>query len=144
MGLSNGDTAEVLFKLRCLERGLIPSMPYGLRRYDFIVDNGKTLLRVQVKMANTPRDRDRYQFNLKPNGKGYTSEQVDVFAFYIATHDLWYFVPYSHLKNPRVMRIYPDSTLHKAYEEAWYILSKWDSTSAAFWGYTKNDLPPAL
>jgi hypothetical protein len=144
MGLSNGNTAEVLFKLRALEKGLIPSTPYGLQRYDFIIDNGKALIRVQVKMANKSDKTKAYRFNLQPNGKGYTDEQIDVFAFYIAPHDLWYIIPKSHVPLP-VMRIRPICPLeHKTYEEAWYILSNWESTSSKFSGNTKNDIPPAL
>lgn len=144
MSLSNGDTAEVLFKLRALEKGLIPSTPYGLRRYDFIIDNGTSLLRLQVKMANAVQKDSFYQFNLRPSGKRYTNEEVDVFAFYIAPTDTWYIVPRACI-NTTLMRIHSHSpNRYTIFEEAWYILSKWDSTSAAFSGYTKNDLPPAL
>lgn len=143
MGLSNGDTAEVLFKLRALEKGLIPSTPYGLRRYDFIIDNGKTLLKIQVKMANAVQG-NHFQFNLRPSGKKYTEDQVDVFAFYIAPLDTWYIVPRAHV-HTTLMRI-PEKTpnCYKAYEEAWYILSNSDSTSWTFSGNTKYDEPPAL
>lgn len=141
MGLSNGDTAEVLFKLRALEKGLIPSTPYGLRRYDFIIDNGKSLLKVQVKMANSI-SRGSFQFNISPNGKGYTLEQVDVIACYLAPLDQWYIIPKSHVKAS--LRIRPEDEAHKPFLEAWYILSNWDSTSPTFSGYTKNDNPPAL
>lgn len=141
MSLSNGDTAEVLFKLRALEKGLIPSTPYGLRRYDFIIDNGKSLLKVQVKMANAIQGT-HYQFNLRPSGKRYTHEQVDVFAFYIAPMDAWYIIPCNHLHSS-LMRIRPEDSTYKSYLEAWYILSNWDSTSSTFSGNTKNDIPPA-
>jgi hypothetical protein len=145
MILSNGDTAEVLFKLRCLEKGLTPCTPYGLRRYDFVIDNGKSLIKVQVKMANSAQKDSFYQFNIGPNGKRYTDEQVDVFAFYIAPTNTWYIMPHHILPPTTLMRI-PVLTPNRytSFEEAWYILSNWDLTYSKFSGKMKNDEPPAL
>ena len=46
---------EVLFLAQTMELGLIASRPYAPCKYDFVVDNGSTLMRVQVKMITATR-----------------------------------------------------------------------------------------
>lgn len=59
--------------------------------YDIVLDNGKKMLRVQVKTCEKPRkmlqrvnDIPAYQFSIKKHGKGnkqiYGSDEVDIFA----------------------------------------------------------------
>ena len=47
---------EVFFLAKTMELGLIASRPFIPCKYDFIIDNGHGLIRVQVKYTNSTRD----------------------------------------------------------------------------------------
>lgn len=47
-----GQIAATRTELRALELGFVPSRPIFDTRYDLILDNGKKLLRIQIKYAD--------------------------------------------------------------------------------------------
>ena len=77
----------------CCELGLSVSIPYGDNdRYDFIVDTGKQLLRIQVKTSHwMDDDCSSFSFNTRStnvNTKGsrsisYDENDIDFFATFI-------------------------------------------------------------
>lgn len=59
-----GDVGEAAFLLEALSRGFVVSKPFGSAvGYDFILDNGKSLFKVQVKAANKAKS-NRHQKNI--------------------------------------------------------------------------------
>ena len=85
-----------LTELQCLTAfyscGYKVSIPYGENcRYDFILDTGKQLLRVQIKTSSPLKNnKDGFKFatcSTKVNSKGsvqheYTKDEIDYFATY--------------------------------------------------------------
>src|SRR5271169_7224149 len=48
-----GELAEMMFMVKAAQKGFATAKPYGdSRRYDFIVDTGRRLWRVQVKSSS--------------------------------------------------------------------------------------------
>src|ERR1700758_1283858 len=63
-----GEMAEAAFVAKAASLGLCLSKPWGeSSRYDLIVDNGKRLLRVQVKSAHRAGEYGGYTFHAHGN-----------------------------------------------------------------------------
>lgn len=90
-----GNLTELQCITACYQLGYIVSIPYGENsRYDFILDIGNKLLRVQVKTSSNKRDiknpTDAIIFSCRStnvNSKGntthrYDKKQIDYFATY--------------------------------------------------------------
>ena len=112
MGKSQGEIAEIKFLLRARERGYDVSRPYGDNaKYDFILDIGNKLLKIQVK--SNSQKTDKYGSIKIGVGHGtsikkrYTSKQVDFFAIYLRCIDSFYLVPIRAINNRVTIRIYP-------------------------------------
>lgn len=129
-----GELAELRFQLQCHERGWTVSKPYGDNaRYDFIVDTGKRLLRVQVKSALTPGKqvgRTCYKVSSAyAGGSGpkirYTPDDVDFIAAYLQDCDVWYLIPITEIRTVQIC-LYSGRTsrgLYGAFKESWPLLS---------------------
>lgn len=56
-----GDIGECSFLLQALKRGFVVAKPFGsAESYDFILDTGKKLLKVQVKGGNANKKGNAY------------------------------------------------------------------------------------
>ena len=89
-----GEIAQLRVQLRAAEKGVILSKPLIDSRYDFILDDGKKLERVQVKYANGrwPNSQGSIRINLKSwEGRKlhrrYGSDEVDALLVYIPQID---------------------------------------------------------
>ena len=95
-----GEWAEVCFLWRASALGFTVSRPFGDNaRYDFVVDAGAGLLRVQVKSVSVAHRAD-YRIPASSGGrkkKAYTPGQIDFLAAYIIPEDAWYIIPYKVL-----------------------------------------------
>jgi hypothetical protein len=135
-----GEVAELSFILKATSLGLTPSRPYGERRpYDFLLECGKRVLRIQIKsvFSNRPRDGHRYSLNAgitrkqdstKKRGRvGYTSEEIDFIVAYVAAHDAWYVIPVDALQQRTFINLYPTGKTRtiggqfEKYREAWHL-----------------------
>lgn len=107
-----GDYAEQLFAAEAVKRGLLVSSPVApASPYDWIVDNGEKLLRVQVKSTNKLMKGSRHPryrvFAAKRQHKDqtravYSASEVDFFAVYIHGLESWFIIPFSAVKTDRV------------------------------------------
>lgn len=103
-----GLISEMRFQLAATLRGLTVSKPPAdSSPYDFIVDTGKKLLRVQVKSTRHRDSQHRYNFNLKTGNadRAYTAAQVHFFALYIVELDLFYIIPQALLRGRKTIKI---------------------------------------
>lgn len=79
-----GETSEAVILAELKKRGYTVSAPFGENaRYDFIVDDGKQLKKVQAKRAW--EDNGRVVFNTKSTTSNYTEtekEDIDSFMVY--------------------------------------------------------------
>lgn len=89
-----GEIAQLKVQLRAAEKGVVLSKPLVDSRYDFILDDGQRLERVQVKYASgkAPHSRGSVKVNLKSwEGRRlrrrYCAGEVDALLVYIPQID---------------------------------------------------------
>jgi hypothetical protein len=125
MSVYNGNIAELQFLLETTKKGAVVSRPQIQSTvYDFIVDNGNRVLKVQVKSC----------FSEGPNygvsvGRGKSSKipyergDIDVFAIFIAERFEWYFIPVSEVNGAVKITLCPDSqSKWNKFKNGWIIL----------------------
>ena len=109
---NQGELTELRFQLIATEMGLIVSKPFGDNQpYDFIVDNGNDLLKIQVKSTNTidsSTRSSRYRINpTKGNRvKEIYGNSIDYMACYIIELDKWYIIPSVYITGKSI-NLYP-------------------------------------
>ena len=144
----SGEVAEAAFLAKASRLGFGVAKPWGdSERYDFILDSGHGLVRVQVKSTQ------RYaqsRYRVKGTGSrddGYTLDEIDFLVAYIVPEDLWYVVPVAAFASRKGLRFYPHSGRHALYEqyrEAWCLMTlPRDSHDLNEWsaGPPASDLP---
>jgi hypothetical protein len=110
------------------------ALPYGhLHRYDFIVESGKNLWRVQVKTSGFMM-RGLYRLciyhSTKRTGHAYTESEIDFVAVYIIPEETWYILPVREVLGRQILLFRPkgytrpDPYAH--YREAWHLLREPD------------------
>lgn len=130
-----GDLGEVEFLHKAISLGLAIAKPYGQNhRYDFIVDDGKNLWRVQVKTCAAAQD-DLYKVGIYCTLHGvrvpYTDSEVDFVVVYIMLTKTWYVLPAREVAGQMYLRFRgPSETHHRdpyaRYREAWHLLREPD------------------
>lgn len=105
-----GDIAEIKFHLTAHERGYLLLSPLRPTRYDFAVDTGKKIVRVQVKSTSC-FVRDSYRVDVRWKGKNqvkqrYAPDQIDFIVAYVHTLDAWYIIPIKEVKGANLL-LYP-------------------------------------
>jgi PD-(D/E)XK nuclease superfamily protein len=120
-----GELAELAFLYRAAALGLGVLKPMGdSLPYDAAVDNGRCLLRVQVKSVGRPR-RNLYQIHtvhgIDPK-KPYTREQVDFLAAYVVSEELWLIVPVEVFAGRCAIYVPMKGPRYRQYREAWHLL----------------------
>jgi PD-(D/E)XK endonuclease len=125
-----GELSEAAFLLKAQSLGFKVAKPWGdSERYDFILDNGERLWRVQVKCTAYLRLGG---YDIQPvhtdqtHKAAYTADDIDFLVAHIIPLDLWYVVPVEALGPGMSLRFYPDGNCPRArfeqYREAWRLL----------------------
>jgi len=121
-----GEAVEAVFLAKATMLGFPVLKPWGdSRPYDFAVEGGRRLWRVQVKCATSHRGT-RCSARAAGSGELYTLEDIDYLAAYVIRKDLWYVVPAD--------AFVPRATVHfnygplsegmfEIYKEAWCLLT---------------------
>lgn len=113
--LSIGNIAEAAFALEALRQGLVVSKPVSTGEvYDFIVDSGKRLYKVQVKstaFVYIKNDKEvfvQFQIQKSVNGarQSYVRTDFDILACYISVKNLWHFVHVNDLGVANTLRFH--------------------------------------
>jgi hypothetical protein len=88
-----GEAVEAAFLAKATMLGFPVLKPWGdSRPYDFAVESGRRLWRVQVKCATSYRGT-RCDARAAGSGKLYTLDDIDFLAAYVIRKNLWYVVP---------------------------------------------------
>jgi len=92
-----GELAEMMFMVKAAQKGFATAKPYGdSRRYDFVLDVGQRLWRVQVK-SSSARQYGSYLVNLQRNANGevvpYDASEIDFVVAYVMPCDAWFVIP---------------------------------------------------
>ena len=135
-----GELSEAAFLHKAVSLGFKVTKPWGdSERYDFVLDSGQRLWRVQIKCTAAERAGG---YHIQPihfvYGKSkvvYTVDDIDVLAAHIVPLDLWYVVPVQALAQGTSLRLYPDDGCKTArfekYREAWDLFRGDDATEPA-------------
>ena len=129
-----GELGELAFILKSTAEGITASRPFGDRKpYDFLVEGGRRLFRVQVKACFLAQ-KGRRGFSVgasqhRRRGRAaYTADEIDFLAAYIAQLDTWYVIPVDAIKGRKFVQLYPrgiprkNAGLYEQYREAWHLL----------------------
>src|SRR5579864_2483068 len=125
-----GERSESDFQSAAIHRNFGIARPWGdSRRYDFILDNGSALFRVQVKCTECLR-ADAYETRATySEGKGravYTKKDIDFIAAHVVPLDIFYIIPVEICTTQPMLRFYPHRTARvmrlEPYREAWDLL----------------------
>jgi len=115
-----GNAAEMVAMVACSLHGYHVSIPFGGKSpYDFILDNGERLYRVQVKeiYAGKVGERSRWMVDfMKPRGAGlykryekYTESDCDLIVAVCVPHNAIYVFPIADVLDKRQASFYFDS-----------------------------------
>ena len=128
-----GELAELAFHHRARDMGFGVTKPYGNHEsYDFVVDSGNRLWRVQVKCSASFRHGG---YHLKAHhfthGQGpkreYTPKQIDILAAYILPARAWYIIPIRAFSPCTSLTLYPHKPGHNGkyehFREAWFLMA---------------------
>jgi hypothetical protein len=126
-----GEHSEAAFLLKATDEGFGIAKPWGdSERYDFIVDSGRRLWRVQLKCTASLRARGydvQSIYAIYGGGKVcYTADEIDVLVAYIIPKKTWYVLPIEVFAPSKSLRFYPDIECKRArwekYREAWDLM----------------------
>jgi len=124
-----GEWAELYFMMLAVGLGMKVLRLFGdSGRYDVGVENGRRVLRVQVKSTIYTRRNGGYSLNVNgPQRKKYEPGSVDFFAILLIPIDEWYIIPFEVLGRTNFsIHFTPGSAREKygRYREAWHLLKE--------------------
>jgi hypothetical protein len=126
-----GEPAEMMFMVKAARMGFATAKPYGdSRRYDFVVDVGDRLWRVQVK-SSSARQYGSYMVNLQRNANGtvvfYDASEIDFVVAFVMPCEAWFVIPVEAIYGRKTakMCLHGDPTSGKLakYWEAWALMT---------------------
>jgi len=129
-----GERSEAAF----LYRASNPDFNFGIakpwgdsRRYDFILDNGRRLHRIQIKCTESIRAQayeTRATYTTGKTRAVYTKDDIDFIAAHVVPLDIWYIIPVEICTPQPMLRFYPHRQAKKMrlepYREAWHLLQE--------------------
>lgn len=117
-----GEAAEAAFLAKATSLGFGVAKTWGdSERYDFILDSGRRLWRVQVKSTRRS-DGSRYIVKTRGRDKTYTAEEIDFIVAHIVPENLWYVIPIALAAARGQIYVSPGGSRHfrhEKYREAW-------------------------
>ncbi len=129
----SGEISEAAFLHKAISMGFRVTKPWGdSERYDFVLDSGKRLWRVQIKCTATLHAGG---YHIQPihyvygeRKLVYTEDEIDVLAAHIVPLNVWYVVPVQALAQGASLRLYPEGGCERArfekYREAWDVFRR--------------------
>lgn len=128
-----GEIVEIAFLHAVANMGFAVTQPYGdSEAYDFIVDSGSRLWRVQVKSCMCRLGLTYYLRAVHRSGTAraqgpYTAEQIDILAVYIIPAGAWYIIPVEAFSPSTSLAFCPHNPVaagaYEQYREAWYLMA---------------------
>jgi hypothetical protein len=125
-----GEISEAAFLHKAVSLSFKVTKPWGdSERYDFILDSGARLWRVQIK-STSALHAGGYQIQpihyvYGERKLAYTSDEIDALAAHIVPLDVWYILPVSALGCGTSLRLFPHGECKTArfehFREAWHL-----------------------
>ena len=123
---------ECLFVANCMAKNLTVSRPFTAAKYDFIIDNGLGLVKIQVKSAHqwkSQKHRECWNFNTKTlvssEVVAYSPAHIDFLALHCIELGTWYIIPADEIGGRKAIYIYPTTGkgLYEDFRERWGLLT---------------------
>jgi hypothetical protein len=122
-----GELGEAAFLAKAASMGIGVAKPWGdSERYDFIIDPGGGLLKVQIKSAYcvSAARSGGYHIRAQPRQNvSYSPNEIDLLIAYIVPLDIWYVFPPQAFVNMSSVHLFPNSDQRRSrfeqYREAW-------------------------
>ena len=103
----HGEVAEARFLAKASSMGFGVAKPWGDERYDFILDSGHCLWRVQVKSTRRLASRGYSVMIATSTVAQYDETEIDFLVAYITVEDVCYVIPVKMLKGRNSLRFWP-------------------------------------
>jgi len=103
----HGEVAEARFLAKASSMGFGVAKPWGDERYDFILDSGHCLWRVQVKSTRRLASRGYSVMIATSTVAQYDETEIDFLVAYITVEDVCYVIPVKMLKGRKSLRFWP-------------------------------------
>jgi PD-(D/E)XK endonuclease len=139
-----GEVSELAFFHKAASLGFGVAKPWGAsERYDFILDSGQRLWRVQLKSGCHHRNRcyDLHGRCGNQERAQYTSEEIDIFVAYLVPINVWYIIPVEKIKKKSLL-FYPYGGArcghYEQYREAWSLMAPQTSDASFLSGCLQN------
>lgn len=124
-----GMVAELEFKKRAMQNGFVVSKTVNDRNgYDFIVDCGDRLTKIQVKSKLNPdktRRTSSYAINASKGVKNITTYDKNDFDFlvvYLHLENLLYIIPMEEVSKRIRLSPYSKVSKYNKYIDAWHLI----------------------
>src|SRR5579859_8064994 len=126
-----GERSEANFLYKAANRNFGIAKPWGdSRKYDFILDSGSLLNRMQIKCTECLRAgayETRATYTVGNGRAVYTKKDIDFIAAHVVPLDIWYIIPVEVCTAQPMLRFYPHRKDKKMrlekYSEAWHLLT---------------------
>lgn len=125
-----GEMIEVAFMLKAIQLGFAVTKPYGdSEAYDFIVDSGVRLWRVQVKSSHSKKNSSYFIGTSRncASPKPYTPEEIDFVVAYTTPDEAWYVIPASEIMGRGTICLHPHMKnspgLYERFRDAWCLMA---------------------
>ena len=118
----HGEVAEARFLAKASSMGFGVAKPWGDERYDFILDSGHCLWRVQVKSTRRLASRGYSVMIATSTVAQYDETEIDFLVAYITVEDVCYVIPVKMLKGRKSLRFWPHGrgkSKWEKYREGW-------------------------
>ena len=122
-----GEWVELVFAARAMELGMVLGRPWGESSgYDFTVDQGTRIVRVQVKSTIFKEGEEGYSCTLKDSKGPYKKGTFEFVAAYVIPEDVWFILPEKKIRGMWSVGLYPklETAKYREYQEAWHLLSE--------------------
>jgi PD-(D/E)XK endonuclease len=130
----HGDLGESAFLHKATSLGFMVARPWrNIYCYDFIVEGGRNLWRVQVK-TTTSMKNGLYKINLSRIdnrvSRPYAESEIDFVAAYVMPEETWYVLPVREVVGHEGIGFRPKGfrrlDIWAPYREAWHLLRQPD------------------
>jgi PD-(D/E)XK endonuclease len=127
-GKRRGEMVEAAFVAKVVSLGFGVAKPLGdSDPFDFIVQAGGRLSKVQVKSAHCVGEDGTYSFRAHGHdSKAYRADQIDVLVVYVVPENAWYVFPVRMIRRMRFLKLFSRSRKRRSkfekYREAWGFL----------------------
>jgi hypothetical protein len=128
-GKAKGELGELAFSHKAASLGFGVAKPHGdNERYDFILDSGERLWRVQVKSTCCARGGGYRAWARGSNDSPYTAAEIDFLVVYVVPLDIWYVIPVKVVTTLLWLGFFPSGCKRNAgrfecYREAWHLMA---------------------